>query len=736
MQLKEVCYADPTIYSEDGKYYLSGTRDGTPAGFPMLVSNDLKTWRTIVESDNGNVLTKDQGSFGSSGFWAPQFYKINQDYFLAYTANEYVAIAQSNIITGPFVQPVIEQVDKSAKNIDPFVFKDESSGKYYLYHVRFSGGNFIYVAEFDPVTNKITTTPQQCFSNTQVWEATDAYPSNPIMEGPTVIERNGIYYMFYSANHYLSSDYAVGYATAKSPLGPWTKYDKNPILHGSMIGENGTGHGDLFFDMEDNPYYVFHAHNSLTQVHPRKTRIVGLVFTYNSLKGLEDVSVDFSSLIVPIHDTQEIVHISPVASGAKDGSSWNNTINLANAVRKVRANTSVDYQLWLQSGVYEVKSSMIFDYLNMYGGFAGNEEFLSERNWHTNQTILDGGETVSPLRNSTVNRPGGNSAAISCLLDGLIIQNGLNPSDENGGGMLINNGALIRNCIFRNNETRDYTHGGAVYCHSGSLILENSLFINNTSSGNGGAIQIGEGANVRMVNCTFANNKSLDIGGGIGVENTLSNSTMVNTVAHNNLSGDAVYNSYGQNGGDINGGGRIVSQYSAIESVSRKFNDGDDVNHQELTRALSPFFLLPSGIIGKSNNEEECAKIIYSSYELTEKSVCVDSGDDEVAQKMSCDLAGKNRKQGICVDRGAYEYVPNSSIEKMLSEGTIRTVISGNIVNVYGTAADDLLRVFNPHGVTVYMKKANGREEPVQIFLPPGIYILQANNDKSIKINI
>lgn len=34
--------------------------------------------------------------------------------------------------------------------------------------------------------------------STEEWEATAAYISAPVMEGPTVIKLDGVYYLFYS----------------------------------------------------------------------------------------------------------------------------------------------------------------------------------------------------------------------------------------------------------------------------------------------------------------------------------------------------------------------------------------------------------------------------------------------------------------------------------------------------------------------------------------------------------
>ena len=299
---QEIFFADPTIFVENGIYYLSGTKTSKPMGFALLQSTNLKDWiypESLV-SKSGMVLTIHEDVYGEQGFWAPQFLKVDNKYYLTYTASSQTAIAFSQNLTGPYVQESIQPIDASAKNIDSFIFKDDD-GKYYLYHVRFNKGNYIWVAEFDMNTKKIhPETLQQCLENTEPWEKTASYESAPIMEGPTVIKMKGVYYLFYSANHFISIDYAVGYATSKSPFGPWTKYAGNPIIHRSIVHEKGAGHGDFFFDNAQNPYYVYHVHYSDSVVSPRKTRIVPLKMKLNNNTGIYDISVLPNNIIIPV----------------------------------------------------------------------------------------------------------------------------------------------------------------------------------------------------------------------------------------------------------------------------------------------------------------------------------------------------------------------------------------------------------------------------------------------------
>jgi xylan 1,4-beta-xylosidase len=72
-----------------------------------------------------------------------------------------------------------------------------------------------------------------------------------------VFKQGDVYYMLYSANDFRNKDYAVGYATSNSPFGPWDKENNSPFISRSIIGQPGTGHGDLFYDAQGNMQYVF-----------------------------------------------------------------------------------------------------------------------------------------------------------------------------------------------------------------------------------------------------------------------------------------------------------------------------------------------------------------------------------------------------------------------------------------------------------------------------------------------
>lgn len=257
--------ADPYILLYDGTYYAYGTSIGN--GFEVYYSDDLEYWKR-----SSSLALDEKDSYGDHNFWAPEVYYIEKEkkFYLFYSAEEHICVATSDSPLGPFKQDVQKPIREEG-SIDTSVFFDDD-GKAYLYFVRFNDGNVIWCAELKDNLKEIKEeTLTQCFAATEPWEL--ILPK--VVEGPSVIKQDGKYYLIYSGNGYTSQDYAIGFAVADSPFGPWKKYDKNPILH-KYKGLVGVGHGAPFIDKEGHWRYVFHAHKSLTEIHPRDAYIVDM----------------------------------------------------------------------------------------------------------------------------------------------------------------------------------------------------------------------------------------------------------------------------------------------------------------------------------------------------------------------------------------------------------------------------------------------------------------------------
>ncbi|MGB3066276.1 glycoside hydrolase family 43 protein [Sphingobacterium thalpophilum] len=273
--------ADPTIFYYKGYYYLYGTNGDADSlkGFKVYRSADLHHWTGPIGANAGFALIS-KDVFGTVGFWAPQVWEENGRFYMAYTANENIAIAESDSPIGPFKQETAKPIIAEGKQIDPFVFVDKDEKKY-LFHVRLTDGNRIFIAELkDDYSGIKEETLKECLHAEHGWENSAAVTWT-VSEGPTIQRFGELYYMFYSANDFRNPDYAVGVAVAKQVYGPWTKLEGNPFLSRRNSGFSGTGHGDLFRSGEQW-YYVCHTHYSNSQVAPRRTAIIPVDFVANS----------------------------------------------------------------------------------------------------------------------------------------------------------------------------------------------------------------------------------------------------------------------------------------------------------------------------------------------------------------------------------------------------------------------------------------------------------------------
>ncbi|MFV0378652.1 MAG: glycoside hydrolase family 43 protein [Mangrovibacterium sp.] len=258
--------ADPYILNYEGKYYLYGT--GGRQGIRVYQSDDLANWSGAVGATDGFALDSAH-VWGNHSFWAPEVYFIDGKFYMFYSVMEHLAIAESESPLGPFIQNEKKPLHLDIREIDSHLFID-TDGKKYLYFVRFTGGNEIWMAEMlDDLSGIKEQTLTRCFGASEPWERTARKPVARVAEGPFMLKHNNLYYLFYSANHFKSQDYAVGYAISESPFGPFRKYENNPVLVGDGQTIFGTGHHSFFKSNSGQMYIVYHSHKSGESVQPR-----------------------------------------------------------------------------------------------------------------------------------------------------------------------------------------------------------------------------------------------------------------------------------------------------------------------------------------------------------------------------------------------------------------------------------------------------------------------------------
>lgn len=232
--------ADPTVILVNGTYYLYPTSSARINGYYVYTSKDLVHWtRGPVVFRSGRPLT-----------WAPDIFHNPADgkFYLYYTANYEIGVAVADGPEGPFVDKGL--LVSKPKVLDAHLFRDDD-GKLYLYYT-FFGINRMHVQPMETPLKKLGK-PKFLFHPTQAWER----KAGSINEGPWMMKHGGKYYLLYSGSGADWPDYAVGYATADSPLGPFTKFAGNPIVHRGP-GIFGPGHGCVVADAAGKLWHVYH----------------------------------------------------------------------------------------------------------------------------------------------------------------------------------------------------------------------------------------------------------------------------------------------------------------------------------------------------------------------------------------------------------------------------------------------------------------------------------------------
>lgn len=301
-----VAFGDPFILSaSDGKYYMYGT-GGVEKGFGAYSSDNLVDWHF-----EGEVYSGDQpGSWTVKNYWAPEVYEIDGRYYMFFSAdwkenptneleNFRIGVAVADRPTGPFTEvsdgPLF---DPGYPIIDANILQHD--GKTYLYYSRCCykhpvesevaewaraqdlfeeiEESWVYGVE---ISNDFTSVvgepvlllqPPTTMDDPQTeWESrsvTSGEVNRRWTEGSFAFEHNGKLYMMYSANFFGGENYAVGYAVADNPLGPFVKAKNNPVLEKNIAtgGEvTGTGHNMVFWSKDgEKMYCVYHGRTQKT----------------------------------------------------------------------------------------------------------------------------------------------------------------------------------------------------------------------------------------------------------------------------------------------------------------------------------------------------------------------------------------------------------------------------------------------------------------------------------------
>jgi arabinoxylan arabinofuranohydrolase len=259
--------ADPTTRVwKDGKLYVYGSRDESFKYYCsydhwVLSTSDMIHWE-YTPNAFASKGPNDQVPFNDLLLYAPDCMYKNGTYYLYYCqqgGKEGVATSKSP--TGPFTNAK-EIYLKNQNQIDPAVFVDDDGQAYYIW-----GQFHEKIAKLKPNMTEIDTTT---IVDNLVTEKEHYYH-----EGGYMVKRKGIYYFIYAHMGRKGMPTCIGYATAKSPLGPF-KYGGVIVDNDGCDPENWNNHGSIV--EFKGQWYVFYHRTTNGCVNSRKTCVEPIFF--------------------------------------------------------------------------------------------------------------------------------------------------------------------------------------------------------------------------------------------------------------------------------------------------------------------------------------------------------------------------------------------------------------------------------------------------------------------------
>jgi len=416
------------------------------------------------------------------------------------------------------------------------------------------------------------------------------------------------------------------------------------------------------------------------------------------------------------------IYVKAGASGAATGVSWTDAFtNVQDALLIAGDGT----EIWVAAGVYypdeggsqtDNDRSATFTLkagVAMYGGFAGTETALSERDPATHVTVLSGDIGQDDITDAqgvvtdTANITGTNAYHVvsgggvtgTARLDGFTITagqaNGSYPA--NAGGGMYNSGSspTLTNLTFSGNSA---ALGGGMYNASSSPTLTDVTFSANSAARGGGMYN--DSSSPTLTDVTFSGNSAPYGGYGGGMYNSSSSPTLTNLTfsANSATYGGGMFNgsssstltnvTFSGNSATYGGGMyNIVGSSPALTNtlIANSASGGDCVGSiagGSTNNLIEDSGANACGLTGGSGNIVGQAPKLGPladnggstlTHALLPGSPAVDAGTNTGCP--ATDQRGVSRPQGAACDIGAYEFVYQIAIsDTSVSEGDSGTV--------------------------------------------------------------
>jgi predicted outer membrane repeat protein len=235
-----------------------------------------------------------------------------------------------------------------------------------------------------------------------------------------------------------------------------------------------------------------------------------------------------------------VLHIKSTPTGSGNCSDWDNACSLQDALDSA----NLGDEIWVATGAYTPTATTdpvdprtaTFQLVNgvaLYGGFAGTETSLGQRDWESNITILSGDiGAVGDDSDNSYHVVTGSGTDATAVLDGFTVTGGnadewgvhLDPRSQ-GGGMYNDGGSpTVTNVTFTDNSA--LLHGGGMSNWENSSPTLTNITFNSNSAGAGGGMDNTRNSSPTLTNVTFTGNFAEE-GGGMS---TTGSPTLTNVI--------------------------------------------------------------------------------------------------------------------------------------------------------------------------------------------------------------
>jgi arabinoxylan arabinofuranohydrolase len=287
--------ADPSSHVwPNGKMYIYGSVDINTNHYcswkyHVMSSENLIDW-TIHKNTFASKGKNDQVPYSDKLLFAPDCQYKNNTYYLYYCQpdrEKAEGVAVSKNPEGPFKNGKLIHTGKYSE-IDPCVFIDDDGQAYYIW------------GQFTAKMAKLKPNMLEIDSSTIV-DNVVTENEHFFHEGGYMVKRNGIYYFIYAHMGRAQRPTCIGYATSKSPMGPF-EYGGIIIDNDHCDPGNWNNHGSI---VEYNgQWYVFYHRATHGSQKMRKACIEPI--TFNEDGSIPEVEMTSQGVGKPLPATKKI----------------------------------------------------------------------------------------------------------------------------------------------------------------------------------------------------------------------------------------------------------------------------------------------------------------------------------------------------------------------------------------------------------------------------------------------